>query len=311
MKIASIDIGTNTCNLLIAEQNDRGNISFIHRDKLPISLINKDDYFNNTISENAINKLVNVLKSYRLAIQKLDVTIVIATATSGIRSSQNKEEILNIIKSKTGFDIEIIDGNREAGLVFAGVKNATELNEKYNLIIDIGGGSIEFIIANSTEVRFIHSFQIGVARLLNRYKFSDPLSTNDISIINQILDENLSDMINFCQSLNIDTLIGSSGSYETFANLVKYGFNINNLNEDSPFNVIDIDYFEQIHKKLISYDFEQRKNMPGMEIIRVQLIPIASVITTYLLDKLKIKTLIQSNYSIKEGLIFDYLSKNY
>ncbi|MDD2385969.1 MAG: hypothetical protein PHP52_04230 [Bacteroidales bacterium] len=310
MKIASIDIGTNTCNLLIAEHSNTTDICFIHREKQPISLINKDDKQNNIIPEKTIENLVNVLQNYRLTIQKLGVKTVIATATSGIRSAKNQQEILQTIKAKTEFEIEVIDGNREASLVFAGVKNAVHFTEKHNLIIDIGGGSIEFIIANSSDVKFTHSFQIGVARLLNRYKFSDPLSTNDISIINQILDENLSDMINLCQSLKIDTIIGSSGSYETFANLIKYEFNIN-LCEDAPYNVIDINYFEKTHEKLINYNFEQRKNMLGMEIIRVQLIPISSVITKYLLDKLNIKKFIQSNYSIKEGLIFDYLSKNY
>ncbi|MDD2634042.1 MAG: hypothetical protein PHW82_00925 [Bacteroidales bacterium] len=308
MKVASIDIGTNTCNLLVAENNNTTNICFIHREKQPISLINKDDEQNNIISKKTINNLLSVLREYKLTIQKLGVKTVIATATSGIRSAENKDEIIKSIKSETGFDIEIIDGNREAELVFAGVKNAVQLNKKYNLIIDIGGGSIEFIIANLTDLKRTYSFHIGVARLLNRYKFSEPLSADDINTITQILDHNLADMINLCKSLKIDTIIGSSGSYETFANLIKYECNIN-LSEDVPYNIIDIDCFEKVHKKLISYNFEQRKAMPGMEIIRVQLIPISSVVTKYLLDKLNIKKFMQSNFSIKEGLIFDYLSQ--
>jgi exopolyphosphatase/guanosine-5'-triphosphate,3'-diphosphate pyrophosphatase len=156
----------------------------------------------------------------------------------------------------------------------------------------------------------MQSYQIGVARLLNKYKFEDPLTEKDIVSIENILSENLADLIQLCKSLNISTLIGSSGSYETFANLIKYEFDQSNLRDDDSYNIINIDFFKKIHQKLISFDFDQRKNMPGMEIIRVQLIPIASVVTKYLLKELNIKTLIQSNYSIKEGLIFDYLSQN-
>ena len=109
MKIASIDIGTNTCNLLIAEHSNTTDICFIHREKQPISLINKDDKQNNIIPEKTIENLVNVLQNYRLTIQKLGVKTVIATATSGIRSAKNQQEILQTIKAKTEFEIEVID----------------------------------------------------------------------------------------------------------------------------------------------------------------------------------------------------------
>jgi exopolyphosphatase/guanosine-5'-triphosphate,3'-diphosphate pyrophosphatase len=127
-------------------------------------------------------------------------------------------------------------------------------------------------------------------------------------LINDILKESLSKLLDKCKNLGINNLIGSSGSYETFADLVKYEFNVTKIRETDSCNTINVDYFNEVHKKLISFNYDQRKNMPGMEFIRVRLIPMASVITKYIIDELGIKLMIQSNYSIKEGLIFDYLS---
>ncbi len=310
MKIASVDIGTNTCNLLIAELSNKHEPKFIHRDKKAITLINNLDYKQNTISEKSISRLVKVINTYQNTISDLGAEKTIITATSGIRSANNKNQVIDNIKKHTGLHIEVIDGQREAELVFTGVNNAIKLNKDPFLIIDIGGGSIEFIIGSSNKILYKGSFQIGVARILNTYKFSDPLNNDDILIIEKILTENLWDLFKLCEKYNIHNLIGSSGSYETFAELIKYELNLTKNRKSDSFNTIKVHDFFKIHKKLITYDYEKRKNMPGMEIIRVELIPIASVITNFIIQKLSIKKIIQSNYSIKEGLIFDYISKN-
>jgi len=310
MKIASIDIGTNTCNLLVAELNSTQKLVFIHRDKKAITLINNKDYTNNNISSESISNLINVINNYKDKISELGAEKIIVTATSGIRSANNKDQVLNAVKNETGIDIDLINGQREAELVFTGVKNAVNFNEQPALIIDIGGGSIEFIIAKSSEIIYKESFQIGAARLLNKYRFADPLTVDDIYQINNILKANLTELFDNCKSLNIKNLIGASGSYETFADLIKYEFDVAKIRDTDAFNTIDLDYFNKIHNKLIRYNFEERKNMPGMEIIRVKLIPLASVITKYIIDELNINLMIQSNFSIKEGLIFDYLYNN-
>jgi exopolyphosphatase/guanosine-5'-triphosphate,3'-diphosphate pyrophosphatase len=310
LKIASIDIGTNTCNLLIADVKPNQKPVFLHREKKAITLINNRDYENNTVSGESVSNLVNVVNNYKSTIEDYVAEKTIVTATSGIRSANNRKMIVDEIKKKTGISINVIDGDREAELVFSGVRNAIELNKEPVLIIDIGGGSIEFLIANNEQIFWKNSFQIGVARMLNTHNFADPLKESDIEIIKDVLNKTLSGLFQKCRELDIKELIGSSGSYETFANLIKYEFKDDSLSEDQPANYIDSTKFCQIHKKLVSFNFEERKNMPGMEIIRVKLIPIASVVTEHIISTLNIKIIKQSNYSIKEGLIFDYIRKN-
>jgi exopolyphosphatase / guanosine-5'-triphosphate,3'-diphosphate pyrophosphatase len=309
MKIASLDIGTNTCNLLIAEHKNNS-IDFLHKEKRAITLINKD-YINNNISGDSILHLVNVLNDYKKTITFHDVETIVATATSGIRSAANRKFVVDTLESKTGIKVSVIEGDKEAELAWIGVRNAISLDENPVLVIDIGGGSIEFIIGNKNGIIWKKSYNIGVARLMSLNNFSDPLKLHDIETIKSILKFELEDLLLECRKNVVEILIGSSGSYETFANLVKFECADCIIADNSPANTIDICRFIQIYNKLVSFDFEQRKAMQGMEIIRVKMIPIAAVITKFLLEELKISKFIQSNFSIKEGSLFDYIEKNH
>ncbi len=308
MKIASIDIGTNTCNLLIAEYKKDSELTFLHREKRAITLINKD-FKNNVISPESVSNLINVLNAYKDIIVSQDADRIIATATSGIRSASNREAVIDTVQTGCGIKINIIDGNKEAELAWKGVKNAVKIDESPVLIIDIGGGSIEFVICDNKGIKWKASYNIGVARLIAKYNYSDPLSSSDINAIYQLLDEELRTLLINCKEFSVKKLIGSSGSFETFANLVKYECPECCIGEINTSNFIDICRFMQIYDKLTTFNESQRTEMPGMEIIRVKMIPVAAVITKFLLERLNINSFIQSNYSIKEGTLFDYIEE--
>ncbi|MDD3741952.1 MAG: hypothetical protein PHH30_12015, partial [Bacteroidales bacterium] len=283
-------------------------LRFLHKEKSAITLINKD-YHCDFISEESTSNLIKVLKSYKKTISFHKTDHIVATATSGIRSSSNKDYIINAIKSQSGLNVKVIDGNAEAELVWKGVKNAVKLYSNPVLIIDIGGGSIEFVICNDVGIIRKSSFNIGVARLILKYKYSDPLSSENITNIHQLLKSELENLLFDCKKYSVKTLIGSSGSYETFANLIKHECQLCNISDSESANILNIKSFLFIYDKLITYNEVQRTEMPGMEIIRVKMIPIAAVITKFILEELRIETLIQSNFSIKEGTLFDYIDK--
>ncbi|MDR2010376.1 MAG: hypothetical protein LBQ22_07830 [Bacteroidales bacterium] len=310
MRIASIDIGTNTCNLSIAEYISGEELKFIYKEKEVIALINSE-FQDDKISQNSINNLINVLKKYKRITEEFGVEKIIATATSGIRSSENKYHIIEKINEIVKVEVTIIDGYSEANYVYEGVKNAVTFGIDYVLIIDIGGGSIEFVICNMYGINTVYSFNIGAARLLHHNKFSDPLNFGDINNLEVTLKETLKDLLKLCKELKVNTLIGSSGSFETFVNLINKEKKQQTEKNTKRYNIIDIEKFDIICKKLITYNYDQRYNMPGIDVVRIKLIPLAAFITHFLISNLKINNLIQSRYSIKEGLIFDYISKNF
>jgi exopolyphosphatase/guanosine-5'-triphosphate,3'-diphosphate pyrophosphatase len=308
MIVASIDIGTNTCNLLIAEYSKGSELKFLHREKQAITLINKD-FKNNNISPASVTNLIHVLNEYKKTITFHHTDRILATATSGIRSAANRESVIETVQSGCGLKINVIDGNKEAELAWKGVKNAIKIDDNRVLIIDIGGGSIEFVICDNKGIIWKASYNIGVARLISKYSYSDPLLLEDVDSICSLLNAELMDLLMKCNEYNVKTLIGSSGSFETFANLVKYECPTCCIGETNPANTIDICRFMQIYNKLTTYNEAQRTDMPGMDLIRVKMIPIASVIAKFLLEKLNADCFIQSNYSIKEGTLFDFIEE--
>ncbi len=308
MRIAALDIGTNTCNISICDYVN-GNPNFIFRDKKVVALID-DNYVNNIISEYAIKRLINVISECKIIINEYKCDNIIACATSGIREAANKNQIIDIAYSNTGIKINVIDGIKEAELVWKAVKFAVPIEEKPVIIIDIGGGSIEFCIADNETLIKKYSYKIGIARLLRTFNYNDPLTPVDINSIRTEVTNIVYKFFEEARNYNPEILVGASGSFETFANLVRYECEECFILEESRFNIISLGYFQSVYQKLVSYDLEQRKNMPGMEIMRVKMMPIAAVITMLVIEKLKISKLFQSNFSIKEGIILDFIEGN-
>ncbi|MDL2262694.1 hypothetical protein LJC11_04225 [Bacteroidales bacterium OttesenSCG-928-I21] len=310
MRIASIDIGTNTCKLSVADYDIVDGLNFIYKDKKIIALINPE-FQGGEISQNTIENLVDVLKNYKQIVESFNVDKLITTATSAVRSSNNKCKIIERIKEATDIHVEIIDGKTEAEYVYVGVTNAVDIGNKPVLVVDIGGGSVEFIICDEETIFSSFSFDIGATRLLYDNDFSDPFTNKDLVKLNSILNETLHDLLMLCKSFKIKTLIGSSGSFEVFLNLINEGKSVDKKYKNRNNSVINIEKFETIYQKLISYTYQQRCEMLGMDLTRVKIIPFAAFITQFLTKNIGLKKIIQSKYSIKEGLIFNYINKNF
>lgn len=305
-RIASIDLGTNTCNLLIAERN--GNtITHLHSERRVVKLMQNQSK-DNIISKDAIKRCVDAFKDYKEIISQYNTNVIVAYATSGTRNAINKEEIVQIILSETGISLEIITGAKEAALVYSGVSKAINTMEGTLLLLDIGGGSNEFISYNKSGLLFANSFDFGIARLLSQNEFSDPLSTQNILLAEEIFDNHLEPLHKFAKDKTFGALIGSSGTFETLVSIYKHkGGNI--FPNDSRFQ-IPMKSYKEIHNEIITSTFEERQQIPGMDIMRTEMIPLASVLVHYVLNRFNIDMIIYSRFSLKEGAIFDYIEKN-
>lgn len=169
MKLAAIDIGSNAARLLIAEGTpDKKNLpsftklSFI---RVPLRL-GFDVFDTGKISEKKVRLLLHTIKGFLNIAEAYEVTAMKACATSAMRDAENSPEIIEMIKEKTGVEIEIISGSEEASLVFEN-HIAENLDKEHSyLYIDVGGGSTELTFFNNNELVFKDSFPIGTIRLL-------------------------------------------------------------------------------------------------------------------------------------------------
>lgn len=296
MKIAAIDLGTNTFHLIIAEQTE-SEMKIIYKTNKPIKL-GEDITKENKIIPTAFERGINCLKEFKATLDQYGVTKIRAVATSGVRSASNGKDFIDTVKEETGILIDIIDGEEEANLIYEGVKYSGAIQGK-SLIMDIGGGSTEFIFCDNKGFYWKKSFDIGAARLMQKFFKSDPISLEDQEQIKIHLKENLTELIEFGKDFGATTLIGSAGAFETYAEVIDPAINIHEI----PNSLINIDAYHQLSKKLIGSTHQERSEMPNLIPLRVDMIVMASMITDYVLAELNLKTIILSTYDLKMGVL--------
>ena len=296
MKIAAIDLGTNTFHLIIAEQSEN-ELNIIYKTNKPIKL-GEDITKENKIIPTAFERGINCLKDFKATLDQYEVTKIRAVATSGVRSAINGQDFIDAVKKETGIVIDVIDGEEEANLIYEGVKYSGAIQGK-SLIMDIGGGSTEFIFCDENGFYWKKSFDIGAARLMQKFFKSDPISQENQVQINKHLKENLLELIEFGKDFGATTLIGSAGAFETYAKVLQPLINIHQI-ANAP---IDIDAYHQLSKKLIGSTHQERAAMPNLIPLRVDMIVMAALVTDYVLAELNLKAITLSTYDLKIGVL--------
>jgi len=288
---AAIDIGTNTSHIIIASLH-HGRIKEIIYRKRFYTYIAMDGIEH--ISLAAQDRLYDALAHFREVIDEHEVEIVLAVGTEALRTANNGADILDHISTNFDINIEIVSGEREAQLIFQGVSQVANLDYNSSIIIDIGGGSVEFIQVTDGKVTQLVSIPIGIARLYKLFHLSEPITPDQIAKIYAHLKVKTETLFS---SLPIDTrVIGSAGTFEV---LVKPDSN-------SKTGSISRQKFNQFYEHVVSLDLEQRKNSDLIPVERAKYIVAALILVKFLFEALDCTEIVVSPYALKEGLILDF-----
>jgi exopolyphosphatase/guanosine-5'-triphosphate,3'-diphosphate pyrophosphatase len=304
-RIAVMDLGTNTFHLLIAE-GPADNFTTIFKATEAVKL-GEGGINQGTIQPAAFTRGLAAMQRFQDQILDHRVTNVKAIATSAIRSAANGQDFIDQVKETTGIQIELISGEQEAGYIYKGIDASGCLNDSNALIMDIGGGSVEFIIANNDEVLWKQSFEIGAARLMDKFHQTDPIPVASIKELTRYLDGKLMELFAAAIKYKPTTLIGSSGAFESFAEIIelKKGrkFNL----EQTKVYEFDTDDLLDLIELLIKSTHALRASMKGIIPVRVDMIVVASLLTIYMMQKLGLTDVTMSTYSLKEGVLAQML----
>ena len=303
-RYAVIDIGTNTCNLLIANALKNGAFSPVYDRKLPVKL-GRGGIHKKILLPDAIERGLIALLRHAVTISCYNVEKVKVVGTSAIRGAANKGEFLAKVKHLLGWDIEILDGELEAELIFKGVQLSLPEGIGKYLIIDIGGGSSEFILALNNQIIWKNSFNIGIARVLEMFPVSDPIAPEEIRAIEEWFDEQLKELWQITNVHSPEILVGCSGAFDTFMDIFEKEIPDLKIRGVSDLPIND---FLMIHNQLINTKLEARSQMEGMDLSRVEMIVIASVFTNFILRRLGIKRLIHTHNALKEGVMDRFIT---
>ncbi|MFN5877500.1 MAG: hypothetical protein ACK44B_01440 [Flavobacteriales bacterium] len=288
---AVIDLGTNTFNLLVAEVNNEG-LEIVYSCKEGVGLgmggINQ-----NIIAPDAFIRGIQALTRFKRVCDEHGVEEILGIGTSALRDASNSAQFIEQAQQRLGIVIEVVSGHREAELIYQGVKWTYDFTEPV-LIMDIGGGSTEFVFADKTGINDLISLNIGVSRIYQHFNCSDPMTEADVNEIEKWLEGKAN---GFFDGKEEHILIGASGSFETLFELIH--------NEQFPSKMkaveISVDYLRECLNQIIASTQAERDANDWIIPIRKKMAPIAAVKVRWVLNKLKIKRTYISPCSLKEG----------
>jgi exopolyphosphatase/guanosine-5'-triphosphate,3'-diphosphate pyrophosphatase len=299
-KAAVIDMGTNTFHLLLVEING---VSFktIYKEKIPVKIgqggINQD-----FLAPEALKRAMHTLRHFKNLIDGEGITNTFAFATSAVRNAKNGTEFVQTVKSEIGIEINVISGEEEAQLIYEGIKLSGSLNGQVELMMDIGGGSVEFIIGTSQVVYYKESFEIGGQRLMDLFHHHDPILPKEVGNIKAYLREKLQPLLKAIETFKPSGLVGASGTFDTLTDMYFESMLQCKLTGQHVFE-IPIDDFNRIYLDLLSKNHAERMAIPGMIPMRADMIVVAATLIDFILQLIPIRSITCSHYALKEGAI--------
>lgn len=283
MKFAAIDIGSNAVRLLVSNVFETGNTTFFKKDSLyrvPLRL-GDDAFIRHKISEEKASKLVKTMMAFRHLMEVYQPADYLGCATSAMREAENGQEIIEKIKKQADITIEIIDGKREAELLYAN-HIAEDLNkEKSYLYVDVGGGSTEVTLFSNNKTVTSSSFNIGTVRILHNL-----VSKSDWKNLKKWLKEHIIDY----QPLSA---IGSGGNINTI-------FELSREKEGKP---LSFKKLKKIYDFIRSYSLDERITLLGLKPDRADVIIPASEIYLSILQWANISKIYIPQIGLSDGII--------
>ncbi len=309
MKVGIIDLGTNTFNLLIAEIDDVGGYKQVYSSKVGVKL-GEGSFAKNYITEEAMERAMVALHAQISVIKNQYCDRILAFATAAVRNASNSQQFLDKVYSAFQVKIRVIDGEHEASMIYQGVQMSGALTDQNALIMDIGGGSTEFIVANDQEIIWKQSYELGVTRLVEKMEPDDPITLAQIEETKSYLIQTMSEVFDVVKQEQVKILIGSSGSFDSYSDVLanrKNTFEQDALRSALQF---DIDELKPFLNELITTTISQRQDMIGMASIRANIINMSAIFVLLVLEKTNIPVVKLSRYALKEGVLFDVLKGN-
>lgn len=300
MRLAVFDLGTNVFNVLLAQ---------ISKNKCDIqkvvkvgSHIGKTCFKSGSLTPAAIDSSLEALSQLMQQItQHGGVDVIKAFATSAIRDASNGNLFVQRVKERFGIEVEVISGEREAELIYKGVRESILLYNENVLILDIGGGSNEIIIANKEKIHWKGSFPLGVVRMKEVINPSESITESEKERYIAYIDSALAPFYKELQKYKPTLLIGTSGSFDTLRELI---FPLEN--SSLPVMELPLDKFNLLHKRLIESTHQERLNMAGMSAMRADYMVLGAIFVGHIIDKANIQELYQSSFSLKEGYMAEF-----
>jgi len=296
---ATIDTGSNQVLIFIARVDD-GEIKEVLLDKGEITKLGEGLNTTGVLSDEAQERTLKVMEEFKSLLDKYNVDNYYAVGTAALREAKNAADFLKKVKEKTGIDINVIPGEEEARLSFMAVVGGLNLKDRETVIIDIGGGSTEFIFGRGTEILDRFSTKLGALKLTEQYLKSDPVTDEEFESLMDYLKGELK-AVN--PPVKNPFLVGMGGTM-TNLSAIKH-----KLEKYDPKVVqgsyITVEELEGIIADIKSRTIEERKKIKGLQPKRAEVILAGTAILKSIMERIGSDRITISDMGLRHGLMFD------
>lgn len=305
-RIAALDLGTNSFHVILVDIYPDG--SFRTVDKLKEMVHLAEGGMKNRLSGAAMDRGIAALKKIKMLCDSYNIEEILAYATSAIREAENGGEFIQRMIDEVDIKALAISGKKEADLIGQAVQHAVSFGDETVLMVDIGGGSVEFIIGNGRERFFSTSKKIGAARMAAEFVEHDPITDEEIMQLREYFERELQPIFKKVDEYEINTIAGSSGTMENIAQIIA---NQQSITASVTLNELTYttDAYKEFHNEFIKLSREERLDVKGLDEKRVDIITPGLLLLDLLIDRCGIEQVKISEAALREGIILDYIKK--
>lgn len=308
--LAAIDIGTNSVHMVIVRIDPMlATFTIVAREKDTVRLGERDAK-TGELSPSAMERAIAALKRCHDLALSMGVDHIIAVATSATREATNGNQFLARIEAEVGLQVDLISGQEEARRIYLGVLSGMDFQNLPHIIIDIGGGSTEIILADSQEPRFLSSTKIGAVRLTRDFIQTDPISLTEFAslraYVRGMLERPIDELRHSLQAGETVRLVGTSGTIETLGIINALNQQREIPNPLQGYQLTRKDLRDWV-KRLMTLNYEQRFAIPGLSDKRAEIILAGAVILLEAMTMLNLDTITICERALREGVIVDWM----
>jgi len=305
MKIAAIDLGSNSFHMVIVETSARGGFRVIAGEKEMVRL-GASTLSRGRISSAAVRRGLDVLRKYKRIARTQGVDKIIAVATSAVREARNGEDFLERVGREIGVWPKAVSGEGEARLIYLAALHSVHLEGKRALVVDIGGGSVELALGAGGRLEWVASEKLGVLRMAAEFGQSDPLGRKAEARLVKRVERAMKPHAGQVREAGFDAAIGTSGTVLALGRMAHH-MDTGELPETLHHLKVRASTLHELRERLSRSDLRERLRLPGMDQERADIIVPGAVVLDTLLERLEVRELVLCEWALREGILLDYI----
>jgi exopolyphosphatase/guanosine-5'-triphosphate,3'-diphosphate pyrophosphatase len=308
LRIAAIDIGTNSIHMVIARATRAASFEVVDREREVVQ-IGRGSFRDGRLRVDAMRRTIAALTRYTELARRRQVDRILCTATAAVREARNGGDFLRAAREASGVRPRVIPADEEARLTWLGARGAVLLDERPTLFVDLGGGSLQLAVGNRDRLLGTASARLGALRLTETMLESDPPSRSELQALRRHIRREAGRVLERVAALRPVRLIGCSGAIHALAQAaheIETGEPVGQLNG----HVLTTGSLARLTRRLQGVDRPEREALPGIDATRAEIIVPGALVLLHILETLEAPGITMSDAGVREGLVSDYLASH-